>query len=237
MWYKKHTTLLWVVVWGFIAIMANSTLTDAGSWAAIIAAFLAFVGMVFVLVRWLLRQCKLRKLSVSYWIPKSSYKHKGFKGAPDKPKFVKKLTVGIGTYNLLLGITTETDVYLNHIVLIFEGDEDGKPQHCGRDYGNLFDRLPDGSFRDWHGNVTIHGEYPSTLRSRQFLPDCYRIQTTTSWAGKLRIQIPIKERVIERCLDFTVEAEHDDVPFLKYQEDIPFQPSDSGLHQAGTTLP
>lgn len=59
----EHITIIhWVVFWGIIAIMAQSTLSIVGSWAAIVAGGLAIIGVVCGICRHFRRKLALRQL-------------------------------------------------------------------------------------------------------------------------------------------------------------------------------
>ena len=64
---KHFTTLRWVIIWGIIAIIANSTGTIWGSWAAVMAAVFSGLGLVYGVFRWLTRKYRLHELFDVYY--------------------------------------------------------------------------------------------------------------------------------------------------------------------------
>lgn len=226
---KNYNTLNWIgglaMVTMLMAWWAQQT-QESWTFYIVVASFaVLLIGIVWRGGQWLRAKAILRKIDVLFLVPKKNYPYKTFAGAPDKEKLVKKLTVGIGSYHVLLKVTTRKDVFLYPIGLLVEDDTDNKPIHNGKDNGFIFERLPDGQFRDWVGDVTIPPkEYPRPLRPKQSLIDCNIVKTTNNWAGKFHIQIQTMETIVDRYLDFVVSETQDDIPFLKIENNIVYIP-------------
>ncbi len=238
----KNITLRWIGGWVMITILtawwAQQT-QESWTFYIVIASFAILVGGLLGWGNPLRRWFNLKRTKVSYYIPKASYPRKTFSGAPDEPQFPTKLTVGIGTYDLMLGLKMKVDANVEQLIPMFD-DKLGQPEHMGRYHDALYVKLPNDSFLDWYGHPTIQKEYPYPLRPNDFLPDCYRIRTTAPWHGELHVEIHVGQDKLHRKLDFLVSKDHDDIPFLKVQENkfgYSNYPPTNDIHQAGSTLP
>lgn len=218
--FSKHFTVLhWVVLRGIIAIMSYSTMTEAGSVAAIIAAVCLVGGIIYSVCKWRKKRQKLQDLMVHYLIPQSKYPNASFIGAPEQEEKPEQLIVGIGTYRLMHVITPKTDILIDPIILRFEGANKNIPKRYGTDNPFVVEILNDGSYRDWWGDVQPPPEnWPRYLHYGDTLVIGNRIETVGQWSGKAYFEFRVRnEPVIIKKLGFTVSEnpQDDQIPFLK----------------------
>lgn len=165
--------------------------------------------------RW--RQLQKRHIDCNFLIPQSKYPYKTFDGAPVKEGFPRKLTVGIGTYTLILQIGSKMDILIDPINVIFVGKDDNKPRIDIWDNPFVIQKFEDGSYRDWWGDMHQSADqYPRQLYHGLTLQHGIRITTSGEWNGKVHIHVPIREiGIIKKQLDFIVSKTDDDIPFLQ----------------------
>ena len=202
--------------------MSNSAMTEVGSWAAIVAAFFSGLGIIYGVFKWLKRKRKLQGLIVRYLVPQSKYPNASFIGAPAKEKKPDRLTDSIGIYRLMHVITPKTDMLIDPIVLRFEGDNKNIPERLGTDNPFIVEKLDDGSYRDWWGDVQPPPEnWPRYLHYGGTLVVSNRIKTTGQWSGKAYFEFRVRNGpVIIKKLIFTVseDPQDDEIPFLKVED-------------------
>jgi len=163
------------------------------------------------------RKQLLQDMDVFFLIPQRDYPLHHFEGAPEREIKTHKLTIGSGTYVLLLEIESNVDFQFDPINVLIEGSDVNKPKHIGK--VNIFkvEELPDGSFRNWWGHIQVPAtSYPHYYYHGNTLIDQNRIETTGEWKGKLHIEIPLRgELIIHKWLDLAVSSTDDEIPFLK----------------------
>lgn len=221
----KYTTLHWIIGWGIVAIMANSTNTDAGDIAAIIAAVFVVVGTLFGIIRWLCNRHRFKNpFEFTYLIPQSEYPEVQFEGAPDAEKKCQGLTIGIGHYRIIFQIQPKMNFTIDTVRFRFSGSTSHKPKDCG--YNDPFivgfpkDSLGRVHVRNWWGDIqpiSQEGD-PIICRKGTLLSTGREIETTGEWEGELIAKFVIKEaHDIEKILKFKVThiEENDQIPFLK----------------------
>ncbi len=215
----KYTTLKWVTFWGVVVIMLAclSEWLKGQTYLFVVITFIILIlGIVIGWIRWGARKCSLWGLDCHFLIPKNKYPLKSFDGAPTSERLIKNLCVGIGTYTLLLEIKAKTNFQFDPIDIVFEGNGLNRPRLIGKDNPYIVEILPNGSMRNWWGNIiSTTNEYPRYLYKGYTLIDGNRIKTAGEWKGKIRIQIPVREMIITKRLGFEVSKTRDDSLFLK----------------------
>lgn len=223
MWYNKHTTLQWIEAWVMMTvIIAWWAKQTQASWTFYIVVASFAILVLGIVLRWLLhlwRKSRLQHIDVRYLIPQSHYPAKSpdYVGAPNQEVFPNELNIGIGTYTFLLEAKSKyTDVQLDAMILVFDGNTLNKPKITGKDNPYVVERLADGAYRDWWGNINYPGNNAGYLYHGDYLIDGNRVETTGEWHGKLHVQFRVRETIVHRLLDFMVTKDKkDDIAFLK----------------------
>ena len=222
MWYNKHTTFQWIAVWVMITIITawwSKQTQESWTFYIVVASFIVLIGGLFW--HWgqgLLKKAKLRQIEVRFLIPRNKYPYKTIQGALPEEQIVRRLSVGIGTYRLLLIAKSKVDVSFDPVVLTFEGSDENKPKILGKDNPFIVEFLTDGQYRDWWGNVNLPAQqYPRYLYHDQTLIDGNRIETTGEWKGQLHVQMPVRDTIIHKHLEFSVGIDNksDNIPFMR----------------------
>lgn len=220
--------------------VVSSSLSGAGSWAAISAASLAFAGILFAFIRWLVRRCKLQHVDIRFLVPKNKYPCASFNGAPADERKPSQLTVGIGTYRLMHVIEPKTDMLIDPLVLRFEGKSDDMPERYGTDNPFIVEKLDDGSCRDWWGDIQPPPEnWPRYIHHGDTVVIGNRIRTRGQWVGKVHFEVRVRNGpIIYKRLGFTVSlnSEDDEIPFLKVDDSQRLIRTDSPTNIGKSTI-
>jgi len=201
------------------------TLTDWGSWAAIVAGGLAIIAAIYAGLRYIRHKVIFwSPYTVRYLIPQAEYPCAQFNGAPAHQLKPKKMVTGIGEYRVMNELTFRSNLEIDLLVLSFEGPSQNKPLVEAPDNPFIIEYPEFSGFKyrkDWWGNMY---PYSNDITSRY----CYkgipvvtghRITTNGNWKGKLCITIPVHgEKPYAMKLDFEVSEKEDQIPFLKVQE-------------------
>jgi hypothetical protein len=181
----------WVMLF---AIVCRLTLTDWGSIAAIVAAFVAVALVLRAIIRYIKHKHPFK--AFHYLIPKREWEYLGkrYDDAPDKEVQPDKLTVNVGKYELLCILVTKDNLDIRYrYPPIFEGQQDSKPK------------------------VVNPVRYrPISIGRDDFRIFSYRIETYGSWKGKAMFEFYVEDvGKVRKRLDFCVSTNEDEVPFLK----------------------
>jgi hypothetical protein len=201
------------------------TLTDWGSWAAIVAGVLAIVASIYAGLRFVCHKIVFRNpCTVLYLIPQAAYPCKQFKGAPAQELTTHKMVIGIGQYVVMNEFIFKSNLEIDLLVLSFEGPSQNKPFVDAPENPFIIDyaEISGVKYRkDWWGNMYPYSTDVTTRYCYKNIPllTGHKVTTSGIWKGKACLTIPIhSERAYIVKLDFEVSEKEDLIPFLKVQE-------------------
>ena len=204
------------------------TLTDWGSWAAIIAGALAVIYALYAVTKYILHKVAFRHpIKATYLIPQAEYPCRQFIGAPQKEFTPKNIVVGIGQYQLMHELSVRANVTTGVLVLSFEGPIQNKPTIEKPDNPFIvetFENMGKNYLKDWWGIISPYSldVGPSYWFKDNPRVTGYRVTTTGEWKGKACLEIPIQgEKPFVEKLDFAVSETEDQIPFLKVGITLP----------------
>jgi len=224
MFSKKYTTFQWIYFWGIMTIILawiEQQTQESWTFYIVLASFVILVsGLVWQGVKKSQKRFNLQKIVVRYLIPRRSYPNGvSYQDAPEVEGYPQTLTVGIGKYVLSIQLLSKIDLSIDPIRVVFEGKDTNKPRIEGKDSTFIREKLEDGSYRDWWGDVHKPAtEYPRRFYRKDVLMVSNIVTTFGQWEGKIHVQVPIIEvGIIDRYLDFIVSTNkgNDNVPFLQ----------------------
>jgi hypothetical protein len=201
-------------------IFVGLTLTDWGSWWAIVSGAIALGLLIFTIVKWSITRFHIHhRITVQFLIPMNHYPRRNFHGAPARESTSSELTIGIGIYRLLYQIRTKEDIEYDPPILIFEGNQKNRPDNLGNDNLFIVDTSNSG-IRDWWGNLLpIATPHSTKYLHHEDVGMCgVRIETRGTWNGRICIEIRMKNKpIISKYLQLSVSdnPKDDEIPFLK----------------------
>lgn len=214
-------TLYWTGVWAMMTVISAwlASQTQA-SWTfyIVVASFaILLLGILMGAIQRIVHKRRLKAIWVRFLIPKRNYPKKTIDGAPEDEQYPDRLTVGIGTYVLLLELESKVDLQFDPLSLMFEGSGENTPMLVRKANPFIVEQLGDGLFRNWWGHIlpppTI---YPRRLPRGKALIDGNEVTTSGEWKGRIHVVVPvIGEGIIDKYLTFVVSTTQDDIPFQK----------------------
>lgn len=203
-----------------IGWMAQQT-QESWTFYIVVASFAILVGGLFwQLVKYFQLRFNLHKVEVRYLLPMGSYPNGViYQGAPKVEEYPHTLTIGIGKYTLYIQLLSKIDLSIDPIRVVFEGEYTNKPKIEGRDSTFIREKLEDGSYRDWWGEIhKPDTDYPRRFYHKDVLMVSNIVTTFGQWEGKIHVKVPIiGVGIVDRYLDFIVSTnkKDDNIPFLQ----------------------
>lgn len=230
-----------MIISGVLLLIGESNLDLADRWGSIIGGTVAVGVLVWAaavaIVHWLRW---LRPVTVRFFLPAATYALPRFPGAAERESTKKKLTIGHGTYRILVQIEAKTQVEISMARFLIDKENlRGRPIDCGSDHPGRWesdvepDWLGRKQFRDWNGEIRLYEEAgpPGLMPKKDTHILAKVIETQGDWSGEIKIGLPIKGRHTKsmwHSLRLTVSSgEPDEAPFLKLPG-----PNTSGAEEA-----
>ena len=225
----KYITLRNIVIWGCLFIvlsaLAEATKNDLIFWTSIIGTSILVLVTIFGIIRWWHKTTIIRAIKLTYLVPSANYNNKQFPNAPEQESKPRKLTLGVGKYQLFIMHSHKvisTATYPPIVEMI--GANVNKPQSLLLNkhpfvVGKRIDAQGIKRDVDWHGNTIA-----TNPTNTQYLPGtvgliAHPIETYGYWDGKICVTFRIKERdkpiVKSLRLVVTEVKEQDQISFLK----------------------
>jgi hypothetical protein len=168
----------------------DSGLSTVANAVGIFTGLVVLIGLITVFVQWL----KWRDpVTVSFLLPKERYTLKTFPGAPKTEVTQDSLTIGTGSYDVMIQVRAMLDLDITQLrVLLDEGGDGERPRQLGVVPSRLSQTIsPDHRDRhryvDWNGEVRVSEdfEWPRFVHEGDSCLVTQRLRTHGDWKGNL----------------------------------------------------
>jgi hypothetical protein len=214
---------------GFLLLIGVSKTATADQWGSIVGGGVAVIALLFGVGLWVRYWLRWRKpVAVRFFLPKRSYARQTFPGALAEEETRKSLTIGPGTYRLMVQIKAKTRVEIHMVRFVLdEHDIATRPIDFGSDQPGRWhaayheDWLGRAQFRDWNDEIRLMEEngHPGLMPKGDTHILTKIIETRGDWSGRVMVGLPIHGRHTRSMwhpLQLTVSREDvDEARFLR----------------------